>query len=180
MIVHTTPIEGLLILEPKAFTDERGYFMESWQNERYGQLGIPSFVQDNVSYSGRGVLRGLHFQHPGAQGKLVQVLQGEVYDVAVDIRSGSPTYGEWFAVTLSSDNHRQFWIPEGFAHGFVVTSESALFQYKCSQPYRPGAEHCIKWDDPELGIEWPVTEPIVSAKDSAGISWSAVQDIIAN
>lgn len=178
MKVITTTIEGLLVLDPRVYEDDRGYFLETWQGQRYEELGIPPFVQDNLSYSNHGVLRGLHFQHPGAQGKLVQVLNGEVFDVAVDIRYGSPTFGRWFGVTLSSSNHRQFWIPGGFAHGFVVTSESALFLYKCSQPYQPQTEHCIRWDDPTLQIDWPIGEPTISAKDEAGLPWTMVNDIL--
>ena len=169
MNVLATPLPGVLVLEPRVFGDDRGFFMETWQAERYAEAGLPPFVQDNLSFSQRGVLRGLHYQEPGGQGKLVQVLQGEVFDVAVDIRQGSPTFGQWHGVTLSSQNRRQFWVPAGFAHGFVVTSETALFAYKCSAPYAPQHEHSIRWDDPDLGIAWPdVGEaPKLSAKDAA-------------
>lgn len=148
------------------YGDARGFFMETWHQQRYAAAGLPaSFVQDNLSLSKQGTLRGLHFQHPHAQGKLVFVLQGEVFDVAVDIRNGSPTFGQWVGVTLSADNKRQLYIPAGFAHGFCVTSETALFAYKCTDFYQPQAEGGIIWDDPELGIEWPIDTPLLSAKD---------------
>lgn len=166
MNVVRTEIPGVLIFEPKVFGDERGFFMETWRAERYKEAGLPShFVQDNLSFSQRGVLRGLHFQNPDQQGKLVYVLQGEVYDVAVDIRVGSPTFGEWTAVTLSSENKRQFYVPEGFAHGFLVTSDSALFAYKCTAKYNARAEASVLWNDPEIGIKWPIKDPALSEKD---------------
>lgn len=167
MNVTETPLPGVLVIEPKVFGDDRGFFMETWQAERYEQAGLPPFVQDNLSRSARGVLRGLHYQEPVAQGKLVSVLDGEVFDVAVDIRHGSPTFGQWHGVTLSAGNKRQFWVPAGFAHGFVVTSESALFAYKVSAPYRPEYDHSLRWDDPALGIAWPVEQPTLSGKDSS-------------
>lgn len=161
-----TKIPGVLIIEPEVFRDPRGFFMETWNQDRYTQAGLPaSFVQDNLSFSTRGVLRGLHFQNPNFQGKLVFVLQGEVFDVAVDIRTGSPTFGQWVGVTLSSDNKRQFFIPEGFAHGFCVTSEIALFAYKCTDFYNPESEYGILWNDDDIGISWPVEKPILSDKD---------------
>ncbi len=161
-----TALPGVLILEPRVFGDTRGFFMETWQRERYRELGIDAdFVQDNLSFSAAGVLRGLHFQNPHPQAKLVQVLQGEVYDVAVDIRIGSPTFGQWAATRLSSDNKRQFYVPPGFAHGFCVLSETALFSYKCSDYYHPEAEASIRWDDPAIGIEWPLTSVSLSDKD---------------
>lgn len=166
MKVTQTPLAGLLIIEPKVFGDERGFFLETWARKRYQEMGINvDFVQDNLSFSRHGVLRGLHFQNPQAQGKLVYVLQGEVFDVAVDIRKGSPTFGRWHGVVLSADNKRQFWVPAGFAHGFCVTSESALFAYKCTELYAPQHEKSIRWDDPTLAIDWPVNEPQVSDKD---------------
>lgn len=166
MHVTETDIPGVLLIEPKVFGDERGFFMETWNEERYKDAGLPhEFVQDNLSFSQRGVLRGLHFQNPNQQGKLVYVLQGEVFDVAVDIRVGSPTFGEWVSSTLSAENKRQFYIPEGFAHGFLVTSDAALFAYKCTDIYNGQAEGSIRWDDPEIGIKWPVDEPILSDKD---------------
>ncbi len=168
MNVLETDLPGVLVFEPKVFGDERGFFMETWRAERYEEAGLPScFVQDNLSFSQRGVLRGLHFQNPDQQGKLVYVLQGEVYDVAVDIRVGSPSFGEWTAVTLSSENKRQFYVPEGFAHGFLVTSNSALFAYKCTAKYNAKAEAGVLWNDPEIGIDWPTDDPVLSEKDSS-------------
>ena len=169
MKVVETKLEGVLILEPRVFEDERGYFFETWNQARYREAGISAdFVQDNLSLSHRGVLRGLHFQvPPRAQGKLVSVLQGSVFDVAVDLRTASPTFGQWVGVELSSENLRQMYIPEGFAHGFLVTSESALFSYKCTDVYSPQHERSLRWDDPEIGIEWPVADPILSPKDAA-------------
>ena len=171
MKVIETNLPEVLILEPRVFGDARGFFLETWQRERYRQAGIDvDFVQDNLSFSGRGVLRGLHFQNPNAQGKLVQVLQGEVFDVAVDIRRGSPTFGQWTSVTLSSDNKRQFYVPSDFAHGFCVISETALFSYKCTDLYNPEAECAIRWDDPAIGIDWPVTNPSLSEKDEKALA----------
>jgi dTDP-4-dehydrorhamnose 3,5-epimerase len=168
MNVVETNLPGVMIFEPKVFGDERGFFMETWQAERYEEAGLPArFVQDNLSFSRRGVLRGLHFQNPDQQGKLVYVLQGEVYDVAVDIRIGSPTFGEWEAAVLSSENKRQFYVPEGFAHGFLVTSDVVLFVYKCTARYNAKAEASVLWNDPEIGIEWPVETPLLSEKDRA-------------
>ena len=166
MKVTQTPLAGLLIIEPKVFGDERGFFLETWSQKRYQEAGINvDFVQDNLSFSRYGVLRGLHFQNPLAQGKLVYVLQGEVFDVAVDIRKGSPTFGQWHGVSLSGENKRQFWVPAGFAHGFCVTSETALFAYKCTELYAPPHERAIRWDDPTLAIDWPVDVAQVSEKD---------------
>ena len=166
MEAFDTELPGVMILEPKVFGDARGFFLETWNQERYREAGIPAgFVQDNLSFSGKGTLRGLHFQNPNAQGKLVQVLQGEVYDVAVDIRQGSPTFGKWVGVTLSAENRRQVFIPAGFAHGFCVISDNALFSYKCTDIYNPKAEVTIIWNDPDIGIDWPVTEPELSEKD---------------
>jgi dTDP-4-dehydrorhamnose 3,5-epimerase len=161
-----TSLPGILVIEPKVFDDERGFFMETWNARRYEEAGLPDrFIQDNLSYSVRGVLRGLHFQNSQAQGKLVSVLRGEVFDVAVDIRVGSPTFGEWTGVTLSAENKRQFYVPEDFAHGFVVTSENALFFYKCTDYYAPSAEGIVLWNDPDIGIEWPIDTPILSERD---------------
>ncbi len=164
-----TDIPGVLLLEPRVFRDARGRFAETWRADRYAEAGIPGpFVQDNVSVSGRGVLRGLHFQRPPhEQGKLVTCLEGEVYDVAVDIRAGSPTFGRWTGTTLSSETSRQIFIPPGFAHGFVVTSERAIVSYKVTSLYAPEAEGGILWSDPDLGIRWPVVTPVLSAKDAA-------------
>lgn len=166
MKVHETPLPGVLVIEPDVFGDQRGYFLETWAQARYAEHGLPAtFVQDNLSKSRQGVLRGLHLQHPQGQGKLVSVQLGAVYDVAVDVRVGSPSFGKWFAQELSEENHRQMYIPPGFAHGFCVLSEVALFAYKCTQPYAPQAELGVRYDDPDLGIEWPITDPQVSARD---------------
>jgi dTDP-4-dehydrorhamnose 3,5-epimerase len=169
--VVETELPGVLIIEPRVFGDARGFFMESWNGARYEEHGVPAaelrFVQDNLSFSAYGVLRGLHFQNPRAQGKLVSVLQGEVFDVAVDIRVGSPTFGRWTGVTLSAENKRQFWVPPDFAHGFVVTGESALFSYKCTDYYAPEYDGSVLWDDPAIGIEWPIENPTLSEKDRA-------------
>ena len=176
MKIIPTEIPDVLIIEPRVFGDSRGWFLESWQRERYGAAGIPAgLVQDNQAYSRQGVLRGLHIQHPHAQGKLVQVLRGEVFDVAVDARPGSPWFGRWTGVLLSGDNHRQFWVPPGFAHGYYVTGADALFSYKCSDFYHPEHELSIAWNDPSIGIAWPLEgEPILSAKDLAAIPLAAV------
>lgn len=166
MKVIETALPGVLLIEPRVFGDARGFFMETFQVQRYEAAGIRGpFVQDNLSFSRRGVLRGLHFQNPNPQGKLVYVLQGEVYDVAVDIRRGSPNFGCWFGCVLSGANRRQLWIPPGFAHGFCVLSDTALFAYKCTDYYNPSAEASILWDDPVIGIAWPCREPVLSAKD---------------
>jgi dTDP-4-dehydrorhamnose 3,5-epimerase len=161
-----TRLKGPLILEPRVFEDARGFFMETWNAKRYRELGIPEvFVQDNVSLSHRGVIRGLHFQNPSPQGKLVTVLDGAVHDVVVDLRRGSATFGEWVGVELSSENRRQVWIPEGFAHGFQALTDRALFSYKCTDYYAARAERSIRWDDPTLGIHWPIEPPVVSDRD---------------
>lgn len=166
MNVIETNLPGVIIIEPKVFGDTRGYFFETWQQARYEAIGIKEkFVQDNVSFSARGVLRGLHYQKPNTQGKLVSVLQGEVFDVAVDIRVGSPNFGQWTGVLLSGENHRQLWVPPGFAHGFCVTSETAYFSYKCTDLYTPQAEGGIIWNDPDIGIEWPLVDVVLSDKD---------------
>lgn len=168
MKIIETELPGCLVLEPRVFSDERGYFYESFNLDRMGEHGLsPRFVQGNVSMSRRGVLRGLHYQWPKPQGKFVTVLQGEVWDVAADIRPGSPTFGQWTAVVLNAENHRHFWIPPGFAHGFVVVSETALFSYLCTETYDPAADASVRWDDPALAIDWPVSSPSLSAKDAA-------------
>lgn len=166
MRVIETKLPGVIIIEPMVFDDARGFFLETWNKARYVEAGLPdAFVQDNLSFSTRGVLRGLHFQNPTPQGKLVFVLHGEVFDVAVDIRANSPTFGQWVGVILSGNNKRQFYIPGGFAHGFAVTGENALFTYKCTDYYNPHTEGGIRWDDPDIGIEWPVDVPLLSEKD---------------
>jgi dTDP-4-dehydrorhamnose 3,5-epimerase len=169
MNVIKCELDGPLILEPKVFGDNRGFFLESWNRQRYRDAGLAAdFVQDNFFLSCRGTLRGLHWQNPRPQGKLVSVWQGEVWDVVVDIRRASPTFGRWVGVTLSADNKRQFWVPPGFAHGFAVVSESALFHYKCTDLYSPPDEVGFRWDDPAVGIRWPAAvAPILSQRDAA-------------
>jgi dTDP-4-dehydrorhamnose 3,5-epimerase len=167
MKVIESDLPGCLVLEPQVFGDERGFFYESFNHDKLAAHGLqPAFVQGNVSSSTRGVLRGLHYQWPKPQGKLVSVLEGEVWDVAVDIRRGSPTFGRWTAVVLSAENKRHFWIPEGFAHGFVTLSERALFTYLCTATYERTADAGIRWDDPALAIDWPVSAPLLSDKDA--------------
>ncbi len=167
MEIKTTSIEGLLIIQPRIFKDSRGYFFESFKTEKYKEIGIPfNFVQDNLSYSTQNVIRGLHFQNPPyAQGKLVSVVKGKVLDVAVDIREGSPTYGQHFAIELSDENHLQLWIPVGFAHGFAVLSDYAIFTYKCTHFYHQPSEEGLIYNDPDLQIDWKIENPIVSEKD---------------
>jgi dTDP-4-dehydrorhamnose 3,5-epimerase len=166
--VTETALPGCLVFEPKVFGDDRGFFYESWNRAAFAEQGLaPAFVQGNVSSSVRGVLRGLHYQWPNPQAKYVSVLEGEVYDVAVDIRRGSPTFGRSAAVILSAENKRQFWIPEGFAHGFVVLSERATFHYLVTAPYDRAADAGLRWDDASLGIDWPVSAPLLSPKDAA-------------
>lgn len=166
MKVRPGSLEGLLIVEPSVFGDDRGFFMEAYSRDRYAEAGLPKeFVQDNVSLSTRGILRGLHLQHPNDQGKLCFVLEGDVFDVAVDVRVGSPTFGQWEGLRLSSENKRQFYVPPGFAHGFCVLSERALFSYKCTDFYSAPSELGIAWNDPDIGIEWPIDAPQLSAKD---------------
>jgi dTDP-4-dehydrorhamnose 3,5-epimerase len=169
MKVTETKIPEVLIIEPIVHGDERGWFSECWEADRYSAVGIPGpFVQDNMAKSGKDILRGLHVQHPHAQGKLVQVISGSVFDVAVDIRTGSPTFGQWVGVELSGDNKRQFWVPAGFAHGYLVTSDQAVFSYKCTDSYHPETEFSIVWNDPEIGIRWPLTgRPMLSGKDAS-------------
>ncbi len=162
-------INGLLIIEPKVFGDARGFFLETYNERRYHDAGLEvSFVQDNLSFSRRGILRGLHFQNPNPQGKLLQVLQGEVFDVAVDLRRSSPTFGRSHSLVLSGENKKQFYVPPGFAHGFLVLSETALFSYKCTDFYSPKDETTLRWDDPDAAIPWPNREPLLSEKDAKG------------
>ncbi len=166
MRVIQTQIPGLLLIESDIFRDPRGLFLELYHERRYAELGIPGpFVQDNYSHSVRNTLRGLHYQFPHAQGKLVTVVEGSVYDVAVDIRKGSPAFGQWYAVELSADNRRQLYVPPGCAHGFCVTSAAAGFLYKCTEFYSPTDEGGILWNDPSLGIPWPIASPLLSSKD---------------
>ncbi|MBQ9405269.1 MAG: dTDP-4-dehydrorhamnose 3,5-epimerase [Desulfovibrio sp.] len=166
MEIVSTPIAGVLLIKPKVWADERGYFVETWQQERYAKAGIDlPFVQDNHSMSRYGTLRGLHFQKTRPQGKLVSVSLGKVFDVAVDIRRGSPTFGQWYGVELTQENQWQIWIAPGLAHGFAVTSEVAHFHYKCTEFYCPGDEGAIRWNDPDIGVAWPLRDPVLSAKD---------------
>ena len=169
MKIIGTDLPGCVVIEPAVHGDARGFFYEGWNAQRFGQHGLPtSFVQHNVSRSQKGVLRGLHYQWPDhPQGKLVSVLEGEVYDVAVDIRRGSPTFGRHAAAILSADNKRHFWIPEGFAHGFLVLSETATFTYLCTAPYDRASDNSLRWDDPALAIDWPLADVSLSAKDAA-------------
>jgi dTDP-4-dehydrorhamnose 3,5-epimerase len=166
--VSRTSLDGVLLIKPAVFGDSRGFFMESWKSTPYRDAGIPSpMLQSNFSKSSRGVLRGLHYQYPRPQGKLVSVLEGAIFDVAVDIRSGSPAFGRWTGVELTAGNRFQLYIPEGFAHGFCVLSEQALVHYLCTSEYAPEHDAVIAWDDPDIGIEWPMEPESVSAKDSA-------------
>lgn len=159
---------GPVLVEPVVRADHRGYFVETWNADRYSEHGLPAaFSQDNVSHSVRGVLLGLHYQHPRPQGKLVCVMDGEIFDVAVDIRVGSPTFGRWYGAWLSSDNHRQLYVPEGFAHGFCVMSREALVSYKCTDVYRAECDRNVAWNDPAIGIDWPIGKPRLSPRDAA-------------
>ncbi len=173
MKIIDTCIPEVKILEPQVFGDERGFFMETWREDWFStQVCARRFVQDNHSKSRQGILRGLHYQTEQTQGKLVRVVSGEVFDVAVDLRKDSATFGHWVGVLLSAENKRQLWVPEGFAHGFYVTSESAEFVYRCTDYYNPSAEHSVRWDDPDLAIEWPLVngdQPLLAAKDAQGV-----------
>ena len=171
MKVIETKLAGALVFEPNIFGDDRGFFMETWNYQRYKDSGLDvKFIQSNLSKSAKGVLRGLHFQQPNPQGKLVQILTGEVFDVAVDVRQGSPTFGQWHGEILSGNNKKQFYIPEGFAHGFCVLSESAIFSYMCTNIYDVSAENSLLWNDPKIAIDWPIDNPILSEKDKNAIT----------
>jgi dTDP-4-dehydrorhamnose 3,5-epimerase len=176
MQLERTEIPEVVLIRPKVFGDQRGFFLESWEERKFAAAGLNlRFVQDNHSRSSKSTLRGLHYQVKQPQGKLVRVVSGSVFDVAVDVRRSSPTFGRWVGVELSSENHCQLWVPPGFAHGFVVLTEYADFLYKCTDFYAPQYERCIRWDDPDLRIDWrlpPATEPLVSAKDAAGVNFS--------
>lgn len=180
--VIKTKIEGLVILEPSVFGDDRGYFMETYNEEEFHQVGLNmKFVQDNESKSSKGVLRGLHFQRKFSQGKLVRVTKGEVYDVGVDLRNGSPTYGQWAGVLLTEKNKTMFYVPEGFAHGFLVLSEEAVFNYKCTNLYAPEYDGGIRWNDPEIGVDWPldqIEEVLLSEKDQKLPFLSEIRDAL--
>lgn len=177
MNIVETDIPGPKIIEPRVFGDERGFFMETWNAVGFAEAGLDlNWVQDNHSHSQKGVLRGLHFQNPGPQGKLVRVTRGAVFDVAVDLRKSSAHFGKWTGVKLSAENRRMFWVPEGFAHGFLTLSDDTDFLYKCTAPYAPASEYTLAWDDPTVGIEWPATdlEPIISEKDAVGLALADV------
>lgn len=177
MNIIETAIPGVLIIEPRVFGDARGFFMETWNAADFAAAGLDlSFVQDNHSRSQKGVLRGLHFQNPGPQGKLVRVTNGAVFDVAVDLRASSPTFGQWVGVELSAANQRMFWVPEGFAHGFLTLEDDTDFLYKCTAPYAPQSEYTLAWNDPAVGIAWPGAgfDPIISEKDARGLSLAQV------
>lgn len=168
MKVERMELEGVLVIEPRLHSDSRGVFLESWRRARYAEAGLPErFEQDNVSVSRRGVLRGLHYQAPNPQGKLVTAVYGAIFDVAVDLRAGSPTFGRWMGVELTAESMRQLWIPAGFAHGFQALSDGAVVSYKCTAPYSPADEHSLRWNDPQVGIRWPLPDPILSDKDAA-------------
>jgi dTDP-4-dehydrorhamnose 3,5-epimerase len=167
MRVTRLDVADAFVVEPRVLRDARGAFVELWHEDGYTSIGLrESFVQDNISVSRKGVLRGLHYQHPDGQAKLVTAVYGTIYDVAVDLRVGSPTFGRWAGVELNSDNMRQFYVPAGFAHGFAVMSELAIVAYKCSAYYAPSCDHAVRWDDPDLAIDWPVAAPLVSARDA--------------
>ena len=170
MQVEQTKLDGVLLVTPQVFGDDRGFFMETYNQAKAEKFGLPTnFVQDNHSKSSKGVLRGLHYQNPQWQGKLVRVVQGEIFDVAVDIRAGSNTFGEWVGYALNDQNKQQLYVPEGFAHGFVVTSETAEVVYKCTSLYAPEQEGSLLWNDAEIGIDWPIEQPLLSAKDEVGM-----------
>ena len=177
MNIIETALPGVLMIEPRVFGDARGFFMETWNAGAFAAAGLDlAFVQDNHSRSQKGVLRGLHFQNPGPQGKLVRVTRGAVFDVAVDLRASSPTFGQWVGVELSAQNQRMFWVPDGFAHGFLTLEDDTDFLYKCTAPYAPQSEHTLMWDDPAVGIAWPLDgiTPIVADKDAGGLTLADV------
>jgi dTDP-4-dehydrorhamnose 3,5-epimerase len=174
-----TELPGVVVIEPDVHRDERGFFLESYNAAKYREGGVDAqFVQDNHSSSRHGTLRGLHMQLEQPQGKLVRVIRGSVYDVAVDVRRGSPAFGRYFGIDLSDENHRQLYLPPGIAHGFAVTSETAEFEYKCTDFYHPASELTIRWDDPEIGIDWPLSDPILSPKDATGRDLADVLDVL--
>ena len=179
MEIIKTSISEVIVFVPPVFTDSRGYFLETYQQRKYAEAGIPKpFVQDNQSYSTKNVLRGLHFQLHHPQGKLVRVIQGSVFDVAIDIRKNSPTFGKWHGEILSAENKKQMYIPENFAHGFCVLSDSAEFVYKCTDFYVPGDEVGLIWNDPQVGVKWPIEQPILSDKDAVLPSWAEILELL--
>lgn len=174
-----TSLPGVLIVEPTVYGDERGFFMESYNRATFESLGLPgTFVQDNHSRSTRGVLRGLHYQYPQWQGKLIRAIHGEIFDVAVDIRRSSPTFGQWYGTVLSSENRLQMYVPQGFAHGFCVLSEAAEIIYKCTALYKPSDDAGLRWNDPAIGIEWPIDDPVLSDKDRVAPLLDELPDLI--
>lgn len=177
MEIVRAPINGVLLIKPKIWGDARGFFVETWQRDRYAEAGVPTdFVQDNHSRSRKNILRGLHFQKKYPQGKLVSVSLGAVFDVVVDIRPESPTRGQWYGAILTDENQHQIWVPPGMAHGFCVLSDVAHFHYKCTEFYRPEDEGAIRWNDPDIAVAWPVTSPVVSAKDAAAPFWREINE----
>lgn len=184
MKVRPLALDGVLLLEPRVFRDERGFFQETFHKQRFQELGLPTdFVQDNHSRSCRGVLRGLHFQLQHPQGKLVRVVSGEIFDIAVDIRPASPTFGQWCGTVLNDQNHQQLWVPPGMAHGFLVLSESADVLYRCTDFYAPDDEYSVRWDDPTIGVNWPVdslgeAELTISQRDQNAMNWQQLQALL--
>ena len=176
--VTETTLPDVVVIEPRVFDDERGFFLESFNAQDFAQAGLPShFVQDNHSRSTQGVLRGLHYQYPAWQGKLIRVLVGEIFDVVVDIRRQSSTFGQWFGIHLSATDFKQLWVPPGYAHGFCVVSDIAEMAYKCTVPYRPCDDSGVRWNDPDIGIEWPVDHPVLSAKDQVAPLLAELDDL---
>ena len=179
IMVTPTTLDGVVVVEPKVFPDERGFFMESFNARHFATAGLPTeYVQDNHSRSTRGVLRGLHYQYPTWQGKLVRCLVGEIFDVAVDIRRASPTFGQWFGIVLSAENKKQLYVPAGYAHGFCVLSDVTEMAYKCTALYVPADDASLRWNDPAIGIEWPIQDPILSAKDSDAPMLQEIGDLV--
>ena len=179
IVVTPTTLDGVVVVEPKVFPDERGFFMESFNARHFAAAGLPTeFVQDNHSRSTRGVLRGLHYQYPTWQGKLVRCLTGEFFDVAVDIRRASPKFGQWFGIVLSAENKKQLYVPPGYAHGFCVLSDVTEMAYKCTALYEPADDASLRWNDPEIGIEWPIKSPVLSAKDSEAPMLQEIENLV--
>ncbi len=179
IVVTPTALDGVVVVEPKVFPDERGFFLESFNARHFAAAGLPTeFVQDNHSRSTRGVLRGLHYQYPAWQGKLVRSLLGEIFDVAVDIRRASPTFGQWFGTVLSADNKKQLYVPPGYAHGFCVLSDVAEMAYKCTALYEPADDAAIRWNDPQIGIDWPISSPVLSAKDNEAPMLKEIENLV--
>ncbi|HJP11135.1 MAG TPA: dTDP-4-dehydrorhamnose 3,5-epimerase [Arenicellales bacterium] len=179
IVVTPTALDGVVVVEPKVFPDERGFFLESFNARHFAAAGLPAeFVQDNHSRSTRGVLRGLHYQYPAWQGKLVRSLLGEIFDVAVDIRRASPTFGQWFGTVLSADNKKQLYVPPGYAHGFCVLSDVAEMAYKCTALYEPADDAAVRWNDPQIGIDWPISSPVLSAKDNEAPMLKEIENLV--